>query len=338
MTPSVGRPTTSGWRTAALALMAGAAVAATWAGAASPAQGAETCDGVWVVVDASEVGGELSVRCAEGDPDSGFAALTGAGHDYSFVPRIPGMVCTIDGRPDPCNGAPEDAYWSYWRAEEGGSWSYASRGAGDQDPQPGDVEGWAFGAGDPPGTAPPAPATDAEDDGGATDTSDGSRDADASDDGDAEPSGSDGGQAAGSSDGGDGEGSSAPQGDDTDDGTDGTDGDDVAGDDQGDDQDEGDDVASSTDRDRDADRDGPQVPRPTADDGTEGGERGDDPDDEDGTSRADDGSGEVEDADEVAIRGRSGGADWAGVAVGTTLAAALVGGAVLQGRRRRMEP
>jgi hypothetical protein len=135
------------------------------AGAASslthtaPAALADTrCEGVWVVVDAAEAGGSTTTRCAPGDPPTGLDALEAAGHRYTFVrPNMP-MVCTIDGRPDPCNGAPPDAYWSYWYAEAGGTWSYSSRGAGSRDPKPGQVEGWAFGAGEPPRVAPPAAA------------------------------------------------------------------------------------------------------------------------------------------------------------------------------------
>ena len=127
---------------------------------ASPAAASDgSCDGVWVVVDARAAGGSLTTRCAPGDPASGLAALESAGFAYTFVPRIRGFVCTIDGRPDPCNGAPADAYWSYWHAPAGGSWTYASTGAGTRDPAPGTVEGWRFGDGStPPGTAPPANA------------------------------------------------------------------------------------------------------------------------------------------------------------------------------------
>jgi hypothetical protein len=127
---------------------------------ASPAPASTgSCDGVWVVVDARAAGGSLSIRCAKGDPSSGLAALERAGFSYAFTPRIPGFVCTIDARPDPCNGAPADAYWSYWHAEAGGSWTYATAGAGSRDPAPGSVEGWRFGDGStPPGTAPPANA------------------------------------------------------------------------------------------------------------------------------------------------------------------------------------
>jgi hypothetical protein len=127
-----------------------------------PASATTACDGVWVVVDGSVLGASATVRCAPGDPSSGLEALTGAGHQYSFVPTQPGLVCIIDGRPATCNGAQSDAYWSYWYADAGGAWTYSQRGAGARDPQPGTVEGWAFGAGDPPSTAPPAPPPEPE--------------------------------------------------------------------------------------------------------------------------------------------------------------------------------
>jgi hypothetical protein len=130
------------------------------AGPVTPPAAADGCDGVWVVVDARAAGGTLTTRCAPGDPSTGLEALARAGHASTFVPRIPGMVCTIDARPEPCNGAPADAYWSYWYAEAGGSWTYATTGAGTRDPAPGSVEGWRFGDGTAsPGTPPPtAPA------------------------------------------------------------------------------------------------------------------------------------------------------------------------------------
>lgn len=114
-----------------------------------------TGSGVTVVVDFG--GGDVAVRCAPGTPGSGLAALSAAGYGYGFVPNLPGFVCTIAGRPDPCNGGPPDAYWSYWHAPAGGSWTYASVGAGSRRPPAGTVEGWAFGAGAPPAVAPPAP-------------------------------------------------------------------------------------------------------------------------------------------------------------------------------------
>jgi hypothetical protein len=138
-----------------VAVVAFVAAAATAAASPGPAEAAERCEGVRVVVDATALGGSITSRCAPGDPASGFAALQAVGHTYTFVPNIPGFVCTLDSRPNPCNGAPSDAYWSYWSASSGGSWVYNTRGAGSRDPAPGDVEGWAFGAGSPPALAPP---------------------------------------------------------------------------------------------------------------------------------------------------------------------------------------
>jgi hypothetical protein len=128
-------------------------------GGPAPAADAAACSGstgVTVVVDFGSLGGGVQVGCAGGNPGSGLAALSGAGHGYTFVPRQPGLVCQIDSRPSPCNGAPTTAYWAYWHASRGGSWSYSTLGAGGYDPAPGTVEGWAFGAGRRPGIAPPA--------------------------------------------------------------------------------------------------------------------------------------------------------------------------------------
>jgi hypothetical protein len=151
-TPRSGRRSVAG-AGALLALAAGLAV-----GAPAPAAEAAACSsatGVTVVVDFGSLGG-VQTGCAGGDPGSGLAALAGAGHGYTFVPRQFGLVCQIDARPNPCNGAPTTAYWSYWHASRGGSWSYSTVGAGGYDPKPGTVEGWAFGAGRQPGIAPPA--------------------------------------------------------------------------------------------------------------------------------------------------------------------------------------
>ena len=104
-----------------------------------------------MVVDFGSLGGGVRVSCAPGDPASGLSALSAAGYGYSFVPRQPGLVCQINAKPNPCNGAPTNAYWSYWHANRGGSWSYSTSGAGSYNPRAGTVEGWAFGAGARPG-------------------------------------------------------------------------------------------------------------------------------------------------------------------------------------------
>lgn len=124
---------------------------------AAPMASAADCStstGVTVVVDYGSLGG-TSVRCAT-DRRSGESALTSAGHTFTYVsPRQP-MICTIDRLPDPCNNAPTTAYWSYWHASPGGDWVYSTTGAGSYQPKAGSVEGWAFGAGKPPSTQPPA--------------------------------------------------------------------------------------------------------------------------------------------------------------------------------------
>jgi hypothetical protein len=111
--------------------------------------------GVTEVVDFTALGGQIDTACDPGDPTTGLAALTGAGFSYAFVPGYPGFICTIDSEPNPCNDAPATAYWSYWHAEPGGTWSYSTLGAGSYDPPQGSVEGWAFGDGNPPGITPP---------------------------------------------------------------------------------------------------------------------------------------------------------------------------------------
>ncbi|MGW5049621.1 hypothetical protein [Actinokineospora sp. NPDC004072] len=143
---------------ALVAALAAIASAAAW----TPAAAAAPCSaggGVTVVVDFGALGGGAQVGCAPGDPASGLRALAGAGYGYTGVQSHPGMVCKINGQPaaDPCRRPPPTtAYWSYWYATPGGSWTYSSAGGGYRDPAPGTVDGWAFGAGSPPGIAPPA--------------------------------------------------------------------------------------------------------------------------------------------------------------------------------------
>ena len=125
--------------------------------AAAPAYAAACTGkkGVTVVVDFTKLGGKIKTACDPTDPATGLAALTGAGFSYTFVPRQPGFVCTIDMKPNPCNGAPTKAYWSYWHAKPHGKWVYSNTGAGSYNPAPGTVQGWAFGAGTAPRISPP---------------------------------------------------------------------------------------------------------------------------------------------------------------------------------------
>ncbi|UVS79310.1 hypothetical protein [Actinokineospora sp. UTMC 2448] len=145
---------------ALVAALVATASTVVWAPSAAAAACSGTA-GVTVVVDFGSLGGGTRVACAPGDPSSGMGALSGAGFGYTGVSSHPGMVCKINGQPaaEACRRPPPTtAYWSYWYATRGGSWTYSSTGAGYRDPAPGTVEGWAFGAGSPPGTPPPAPA------------------------------------------------------------------------------------------------------------------------------------------------------------------------------------
>ncbi|ANZ35791.1 hypothetical protein BBK82_06520 [Lentzea guizhouensis] len=119
------------------------------------------CDGVTVVVDFRGLGGGVQQGCAPGSPASGVAALSAAGFGYAYATRQQGFVCRINGKPgndvDKCvTTSPATAYWSYWHAPAGGSWAYSNQGAASRVPPRGSVEGWAFGAGEQPGIAPPA--------------------------------------------------------------------------------------------------------------------------------------------------------------------------------------
>ncbi len=122
--------------TAALALGAPAAQAQVVSGS-----GCTGTDGVTVVVDFTDLGGDIEVGCAEGDPASGREALESAG----FTPEDsqPGMICTIDDQPDPCPEEFTGSYWSYWYAEDD-AWASYQVGADDADPAPGGVEGWRY--------------------------------------------------------------------------------------------------------------------------------------------------------------------------------------------------
>jgi hypothetical protein len=140
-----------------LAIAATGAVAI-WLAPTAQAAACRQTSGVTVVVDYGTAAG-TSIGCATGDPTTGLDALKKSGHTYTFMPRQPGFVCTIDTLPDPCNNGPANAYWSYWHAQPDGSWSYANLGASSYSPKSGSVDGWSFGRGQPPSLRPPVAAT-----------------------------------------------------------------------------------------------------------------------------------------------------------------------------------
>jgi len=106
--------------------------------------------GVTVVVDFGDLGPQPLVRCAAGTPANGIAALQDAGIEVAGSQKYGlAVACRINGKPGPdvesCAGMPSaTAYWSYWHASAGGSWTSSQEGAQTAKPAPGGFEGWAF--------------------------------------------------------------------------------------------------------------------------------------------------------------------------------------------------
>ncbi|MFV0254492.1 MAG: hypothetical protein ACK5H2_14280 [Beutenbergiaceae bacterium] len=110
---------------------------------APPAQAStdECADGVSVVVDFTDLGGDVVTACASGDPASGREALESAGFDP--VDSSPGLICTIDDYPEVCPTEFDGNFWSYWQLVDG-EWVSSPVGADESDPAPGDIEGWRY--------------------------------------------------------------------------------------------------------------------------------------------------------------------------------------------------
>lgn len=162
--PATARKSTRRSLATGLALLLAATLGLVVAEPTPRAAHASACSGtsgVTVVVDFTAFGGGVQVQCALGDPATGLEALQDAGFTVTGTARWGlAFVCRIDGLPtpadEPCiNTPPATAYWSYWHAPSGGSWSYSSSGASSYDPAPGTVEGWSFGAGSAPSIPPP---------------------------------------------------------------------------------------------------------------------------------------------------------------------------------------
>ncbi len=138
----------------AAAGLAGAGLVVT--AAPSSAAACSGTSGVTVVID---TGSSVSTRCAPGG-GSAMAALESVATVVS-PQQFPGsVVCRIDGAPasDPCvRMPPSSAYWAFFHATRGGSWTYSSSGVGSYTPASGSVIGFRFGSGQQPRTPPPAP-------------------------------------------------------------------------------------------------------------------------------------------------------------------------------------
>lgn len=155
---------------AAILAAAGAVAIAGPARAAGSAGYCPDGNGVTVVVDYRQLGGGVVIRCAPGEQATGLAALENAGFTVTGTLRWgKAFVCRINGKPgidtEPCvDTPPASAYWSYWHAPNGGSWTYSSQGVLARKPPLGSFEGWSFSSGRDedsaprPGVAPTRPA------------------------------------------------------------------------------------------------------------------------------------------------------------------------------------
>lgn len=142
-----------------LGVLAGTAlVTAGLVGTGTPAQAAACSgtNGVTVVIQSSA---GTSTRCASGDPGSAYAALQKVA-SVTPVTTQPGFICQINDYPDAnCSRTPPaSAYWAFFHAPAGGSWSYSQSGASSYNPKPGSSVGFRFGSGTPPSVTPAAPA------------------------------------------------------------------------------------------------------------------------------------------------------------------------------------
>jgi hypothetical protein len=129
-------------------------------------------DGVTVVIDYQGLGGGTQATCALGlgSGANGRSALSAIGASTQGTAHDgDAFVCRLNGRPsasevlslpsgdyqETCeNTPPSNAYWSYWYADNGGSWTYSTSGAGQHRVKAGGFEGWSFNLG---GANAPAP-------------------------------------------------------------------------------------------------------------------------------------------------------------------------------------
>jgi hypothetical protein len=133
---------------------------------------------VSIVIDYQSLGGGTLQYCVSNlangstgmDVLRTVASVQGTTHDGGS------FVCRINNRPGPSesitlpngesymescvNTPPGSAYWVYWHADAGGSWTYSSQGANSRRVKFGSYEGWsfalgaAFGSGPRPGISP----------------------------------------------------------------------------------------------------------------------------------------------------------------------------------------
>jgi hypothetical protein len=114
--------------------------------------------GVTVVVDLTDLGGQVDVGCAE-DAATGAEALVAAG--FTDTRDASGLICAIESLPDPCPETFEGSFWSYWYATPDGDWQSYLEGPDTAVPDAGSLEGWRYSDGTSGPTVTPAAVMDA---------------------------------------------------------------------------------------------------------------------------------------------------------------------------------
>jgi hypothetical protein len=122
---------------------------------------AAACSGTTGVTVVIDYGSTSTTSCAP-ESSSAMAALRAVA-SVTEVQTQPGFICQINAYPDTScvRTPPATAYWAFFHAARGGSWTYSTSGAGSYDPPSGSVIGFAFGSGGAPSSAPPAAAAPA---------------------------------------------------------------------------------------------------------------------------------------------------------------------------------
>ena len=101
---------------------------------------------VTVIIDYGDLGPEPAIGCAYDLPEkaTGLDALIALGIEIIYPTQSPHFICRINGYPtreqtipipgndgytEMCvNTPPTSAYWTYWTADKGKEWVYATRG------------------------------------------------------------------------------------------------------------------------------------------------------------------------------------------------------------------
>jgi hypothetical protein len=129
-------------------LVAAALSAALSAAPARAGDGRDGCgDGVTVVVDGNELGGDLRTGCA---PAPGTAAelFVESGFPLEYQPQLQDFVCKVAGLPSDRRCTDGDSYWSLWWAAPGGEWVYSTLGVSSLEVPAGGWLGFAWHEGD----------------------------------------------------------------------------------------------------------------------------------------------------------------------------------------------